>query len=150
MGAPYWDNRARAAITGMSRDTTRAHVVRAALESIAYQVKDLVSLIDGEGTTGLKESGGRRSHPERFSHAVPGRHAATARPPVGAGAAPGPGAAYMAGLATGFWKNLRRSPPCSKPEVFRPGMAPEETGRLHSEWKKAVEWVRLGETARNT
>ena len=49
LGAPYWDNSARAAITGMSRDTGRAHIARAALESIAYQVKDVTDLI-GEGS----------------------------------------------------------------------------------------------------
>src|SRR5690606_17175680 len=55
LGAPYWDNTARATITGINRDTTKAHIVRAALESIAYQVKDLIDLMVNEGGIQLKE-----------------------------------------------------------------------------------------------
>ncbi|MDX1284500.1 MAG: glycerol kinase GlpK, partial [Draconibacterium sp.] len=55
LGAPYWDNEARACIVGMSRDTTKAHIARAALESIAYQVKDLVELMSSNESVQLKE-----------------------------------------------------------------------------------------------
>jgi glycerol kinase len=55
LGAPYWDNSARASLTGMNRDSNKAHIVRAALESISYQVKDLIDLMIKEGGIELKE-----------------------------------------------------------------------------------------------
>ena len=55
LGAPYWDNEARACLSGMPRNTTKAHIVRAALESIAYQVKDLISLMEDKGGIELQE-----------------------------------------------------------------------------------------------
>ena len=65
LGAPYWDNQARAAITGMSRSANKAHIVRAALESIAYQVKDLIDLMGSEaGICTERTQGGRRALPE--------------------------------------------------------------------------------------
>ena len=55
LGAPYWDNQARATISGMSRSANKAHIARAALESIAYQVKDLVDLMGSGAGISLKE-----------------------------------------------------------------------------------------------
>lgn len=55
LGAPYWDSYARASITGMNRGTTKAHIIRAALESIAYQVNDAVNLIENETGVELQE-----------------------------------------------------------------------------------------------
>jgi glycerol kinase len=55
LGAPYWDNSARASLTGMNRDSNKAHIVRAALESISYQVKDLIDLMIEKGGIELKE-----------------------------------------------------------------------------------------------
>ncbi len=145
LGAPYWDNSARASLTGMSRDTTRAHVVRAALESIAYQVKDLIDLMVKEGGIELKElraDGGptRNNFLMQFQSDMLGRE--VVRSTIEEVSALG--ATFMAGLATGFWSSLEDIKTLyNSDRTFAPLMGPEENEKLYSGWKKAVDRTRL-------
>jgi glycerol kinase len=144
LGAPYWDNGARASITGIGRDTTKAHVVRAALESIAYQVKDLIDLMVIEGGMSLKElrvDGGptRNNLLMQFQCDILGRQ--VVRSSIEEVSALG--AAFMAGLATGLWKDLGEIGTLySSDRTFAPELTEEVTVQLYSGWKKAVERTR--------
>ncbi len=145
LGAPYWDNSARASLTGMNRDTTKAHVVRAALESIAYQVKDLIDLMVKEGGIELKElraDGGptRNNFLMQFQSDMLGRN--VVRSTIEELSALG--SAFMAGLATGFWHDLEEIKALySSDRTFSCKMNTEENEMLYDGWKKAVERTRL-------
>lgn len=145
LGAPYWDNTARATITGINRDTTKTHIVRAALESIAYQVKDLIDLMVNEGGIQLKElrvDGGptRNNFLMQFQSDILGRE--VVRSTIEEVSALG--AAFMAGLATGFWKDLEEIKNLySSDRTFSANMKPDETTALYAGWKKAIEKTRL-------
>lgn len=145
LGAPYWDNSARASITGINRNTTKAHIVRAALESIAYQVKDLIDLMVNEGGIQLRQlrvDGGptRNNFLMQFQCDIMGRE--VVRSTIEEISALG--ATFLAGLATGFWKNLEEIKTLySSDHTFTPRKTPEETMKLYSGWKKAVEKTRL-------
>jgi len=145
LGAPYWDNEARASITGISRHTGKAHIVRAVLESIAFQVNDLVELMQKDEAVQLRElrvDGGptRNNFLMQFQADVLNRQVVrSAIEEISA-----LGATFMAGLATGFWKDIGEIEALDmKREAFSPSM--ESTGRdnLVAGWKKAVERTRL-------
>lgn len=145
LGAPYWDNSARASILGMNRDTTKAHVVRAALESIAYQVKDLIDLMVQDGGIELKElrvDGGptRNNFLMQFQSDMLGRD--VVRSTIEEVSALG--AAFMAGLASGFWGSLDEIKALySSDHTFSAVMDARENKKLYAGWKKAVERTRL-------
>ena len=140
LGAPYWDMYARGALLGLTRGTKREHIIRAAQESIAYQVYDLVHAMEadtGMPLTALKADGGasRDLFLMQFQADIMDRE--LRRPAVRETTALG--AAYLAGLATGVWKDLeeiRRLWKCDK--SFTPNMASRERERLLSDWHKAV------------
>jgi len=145
LGAPYWDNSARAAITGMSRNAGRAHVVRAALESIAYQVKDLTDLMNSEAGINLEElrvDGGptRNNFLMQFQSDMLGKILVrTSIEEISA-----LGSTFMAGLATGFWKDPEEINGLRLVDrSFRPEMDPDRVSSLYSAWKKAVRRVQL-------
>jgi glycerol kinase len=140
LGAPYWDNEARACISGMGRDTTKAHVVRAALESIAYQVKDLVNLMDSGSEislTALRVDGGatRNNFLMQFqADILPGTVERSDIEEISA-----LGSAFLAGLATGFWKDREELEHIRKSDkVYIPAMSPENIEKLYTGWKSAV------------
>jgi glycerol kinase len=145
LGAPYWDNSARASITGMKRDTCKAHIVRAALESIAYQVKDLIDLMVREGGVDLKElrvDGGptRNNFLMQFQSNMLGREVVCSKIEEVSAL----GATFMAGLATGFWKDIEEIKALYLTDrQFNPKMGKKETEELYGGWKKAVERTRL-------
>ena len=145
LGAPYWDNEARACLSGMPRNTNKAHIVRAALESIAYQVNDLIRLMEERGGIQLQElrvDGGpthnnflMQFQSDMLNHEV-------VRSDIEEVSALG--ATYMAGLATGFWKDLQEIGSLRDvDQVFRPAMMEKETEKLYAGWQKAVERARL-------
>ena len=145
LGAPYWDNEARACIVGMSRDTTKAHIARAALESIAYQVKDLVELMSSNESVQLKElrvDGGptRNNFLMQFqADMLQGKVERSNIEEVSA-----LGANFMAGLATGFWKNLDEIKQLRKSDkTFQPEKNEEYINVLNDGWKLAVKKSRL-------
>ncbi|WP_163326230.1 glycerol kinase GlpK [Draconibacterium mangrovi] len=145
LGAPYWDNTARACLSGMARNTKKAHVVRAALESIAYQVKDLISLMEEKGAIQLQElrvDGGptKNTFLMQFQSDMLGRTVVRAEIEEVSAL----GATFMAGLATGFWKDLDEIASLRESAlVYNPELDAENTKELYSGWKKAVERARL-------
>ena len=145
LGAPYWDNSAKASITGIGRDSTKAHVVRAALESIAYQVKDLIDLMIEKGGVELKQlrvDGGptRNNFLMQFQSDIVG--CKVARSSIEEVSALG--AAFMAGLATSFWKDMNEIQALYRCDrTFEPQMDKNQKNELYSGWKKAIERTRL-------
>jgi glycerol kinase len=140
LGAPYWDSGARASITGMTRGTKKAHVVRAAEESIAYQIKDILDLMVSESGADLRElrvDGGPTKDAFLMQFQADILDIPVARSAVEELSATG--AARMAGLAVGFWQDkeelnaLRRGA-----ETYRRSMGGDRAARLYAGWKEAV------------
>ncbi len=140
LGAPYWDNGARAAIIGMARNTTRAHVARAAVEAIAYQVSDLVDAMKGEGgvpLTELRVDGGASTN--RFLLQFQADILDVPVAPSPQPEASALGAAMMAGLAVGVWKDLAALASLrTSPVIYRSTMQPAVRSRLLAGWHDAV------------
>ena len=145
LGAPHWDMYARGAILGITSGTTRAHVVRAALEGIAYQVKDLISAFEvstGTPFAELKVDGGASLNDflMQFQADIAGCPIDRSKYVESTGM----GAAFLAGIATGFWKpgeeikNLRISD-----KRFDPGITDQERQRLYNGWLDAVSRVKV-------
>ena len=140
LGAPYWDMYARGAILGLTRGTKREHIIRAAQESIAYQVADLVRAMEadtGGAITQLKADGGAsRDHfLMQFQADIIGR--AVYRPAIRETTALG--AAYLAGLAVGLWANRSEIKALWKCDnTYQPAMSAERRDRLLADWHKAV------------
>ncbi len=139
LGAPYWDSEARGIICGLTRGVNRAHIVRAALESIAYQVFDLVHSMErdlGENISGIFVDGGASGNEflMRFQADILGKN--VSRPAVTETTALG--AAYLAGLSTGIFANIGSLGKEAKAEVFEPSMEEAKREELIEGWKKAV------------
>ncbi len=141
MGAPHWDQYARGAMFGITRGTTGGHIARAALEGIAFQVYDIVKAMEadaGHATTELRVDGGAcrsdylmQVQSDMFSFDI-------VRPQTTETTALG--AAYLAGLAVGFWKNTAEIQAQWQVEkVFRPQMPFEKVARMLHYWQKAVQ-----------
>lgn len=147
LGAPYWDNQARACISGMSRNTKKAHIVRAALESIAYQVKDLIDLMVENASIPFREmrvDGGptRNNFLMQFQSDMLRKEVVRSNIKEISAL----GSTFMAGLACGFWKDLDEIKTLRKVDkTFLPAMASEEIDKLYSGWKLAVKRSRLVE-----
>jgi len=138
LGAPDWDPHARGTIIGLTRGTTRAHIVRATLEAIAYEVGDVITLMMREGgvsVPALRVDGGAAAN--NFLCEV---QATTLGVPVQRAAAletTGLGAAFLAGLGTGFWASLESiSELVRSADTFDPGARDE---RVQQRWRAAVE-----------
>ena len=140
LGAPYWDNQARGVITGMSRNANKAHIIRAALESIAYQVKDLVDLMGAGAGVSLKElrvDGGptRNNFLMQFQSDMLGCSIVRTRIEEISAL----GSAFMAGLATGFWSSIDEISELRLVDrTFEPCMETVEVEKLYEGWKTAV------------
>jgi glycerol kinase len=143
LGAPYWDQYARGAITGITRGTGRAHLARAALEAIAYLTRDVVEAMavdSGLEVNELRVDGGasRNNFLMQFQSDVLGLPVARPRDIE----VTAKGAAFLAGLAVDFWRSpeeLRGLP--VDVEVFQPRMGEEERLRLYGGWRAAVRRV---------
>ena len=140
LGAPYWDADARGLITGITRGTTRAHIVRAALEGIAYQVEDIVRAMQrdsGIKITRLNVDGGASKNNFLLQFQSDISDCEVVRPQTVETTALG--AAYLAGLACGFWKDEREIRATARGyKVFSPNMPEATRAKLLSGWKKAV------------
>ncbi len=140
LGAPYWDSGARGMLTGITGSTNPAEVVRAALESIAYQTRDLVDAMEadtGESLEELRVDGGAAANNflMQFQADILGRP--IVRPADIETTAVG--AAYLGGLATGFWKDLAEVESFWRAERrFEPQMPADARERLYAGWKSAV------------
>jgi glycerol kinase len=145
LGAPYWDAAARGLISGLTRGSTAAHLARATLESVAYQVRDVFDVMQKEAGTELKmllADGGasRNATLTQFQADILGckvlRSASAEASPLGA--------AYLAGLACGIWQDLDEIEQLPRPrKVFEPGMSETERATLYAGWKSAVARARL-------
>lgn len=140
LGAPYWDMYARGCMIGITRGTKREHIIRAAVEAVAYQSADLVAAMErdiGGCLPELKVDGGasRNGFLMQFQADVLNRR--VLRPATSETTAMG--AAFLAGLATGVWENLEeiRSQQNSS-TVYEPEMETEQREKLLRGWKKAV------------
>ena len=147
LGAPHWDMYARGTITGITRGTGRSHIVRAALESIAYQTRDVLDAMmqdTGINLKSLKVDGGasQNNFLMQFQADILGKE--VDRPVVTETTALG--AAYLAGLATGFWKSRDEiAQKWSMDRKFMPVMNIDEREARYSKWKKAVTRATLWE-----
>jgi len=148
LGAPHWDPSARGMIAGITRGTTAGHIARAALESIAYQAGDVLEAMEADSGILVKElrvDGGATSDDllMQFQSDILG--IPLVRPKVRETTALG--AAYLAGLAVGFWNNVAElQTQWQKDREFHPAMAAATVTELKRNWHKAVEraksWLR--------
>jgi glycerol kinase len=140
LGAPYWDMYARGAILGLTRGTTRNHIIRATLESIAYQTRDVLELMRNECGIDLCElrvDGGACANNFLMQFQADILGVPVERPEIIETTALG--AAYLAGLAVGFWKD--QSMIAERRKVnrkFQPSMHEDKRKELYDNWKKAV------------
>jgi glycerol kinase len=140
LGAPYWNARARGTIVGITRGTTREHIARAALESMAYQTRDVLEAMQqdsGMKLGSLKVDGGAAINNLLMQFQADVLGVNVARPIVQETTALG--AAYLAGLAVGFWKDqndvLRN---WALDREFAPAMPSGQREQLYGRWKQAV------------
>ncbi len=141
LGAPYWDSQARGTLIGLTRGTTRGHIARAALEAMAYQTRDVLEAMEADAGTplkGLRVDGGATANNWLLQFQANQLGVAVHRPVVQETTALG--AAYLAGLAVGYWDgldDLRRNWACDA--EFQPTSESTERSRLYADWKRAVE-----------
>lgn len=140
LGAPYWDQYARGAILGITRGCNREHIIRATLESIAYQTYDVLKAMEGDlgqGLKSLKVDGGACANNFLMQFQADILDSKVLKPECIETTALG--AAYLAGLSVGFWKDkdeIKNNWALSK--TFIPSMEKEERDRLLKGWHKAV------------
>ena len=140
LGAPYWDMYARGAILGLTRGSNKNHIIRATLEAIAYQSRDVIEAMQddsGISLSQLKVDGGAvgNNFLMQFQSDILGVQ--VQRPAVTETTALG--AAFLAGLSSGFWSGIDDiSQKCSIDMTFNPSMEPLKRENLYSGWKKAV------------
>ncbi|WP_084245373.1 glycerol kinase GlpK [Planomicrobium okeanokoites] len=140
MGTPYWDSEARGAVFGLTRGTEKEHFIRATLESLAYQTKDVLDCMEQDSGTEiqmLRADGGAVSNDflMQFQSDVLQKDVELAR----LNETTALGAAYLAGLATGFWENLNDIKELdSTKKIYKPKMDEANRDNLYKGWKKAV------------
>lgn len=141
LGAPYWDPHARGTIVGLTRGTTRAHLARAALASMAYQTRDVLGAMQQDSRiplAALKVDGGASANNLLMQYQSDILNVTVQRPVVQETTALG--AAYLAGLAVGFWKDQTDiAANWQLDREFRPQMDERERESLYAGWQRAVE-----------
>jgi glycerol kinase len=150
LGAPHWDPYARGLMIGITRGTTSGHVARAALESIAYQVEDLLDAVSRDSGTTLGElrvDGGAATNDTLLQFQADLLGVPVVRPAVTETTALG--AAYLAGLAVGFWSTAAEiAEQWRADRRFEPMMARPDAERLRERWREAVArskgWIPAG------
>lgn len=140
LGAPYWNQYARGTIVGLSRGSTGAHIARASVESIAFQSMDVLRSMEADASLPIAEvrvDGGATINNELMQFQSDILNTNVMRPRVTETTALG--AAYLAGLAVGFWKDMEEvKQNWQKDKIFIPEMAEEKRTELQKNWKKAV------------
>ncbi len=140
LGAPHWNQDARGLIVGLTRGTGKAHIARAAVESIAYQTADLLEAMQADAKIELKElrvDGGAAKNDSLLQFQADILQIPVVRGKITETTALG--AAYLAGLAVGFWKSkedLRHQ--WQEDKRFEPKMSAEKAAKLQTKWKEAV------------
>jgi glycerol kinase len=141
LGAPYWDMYARGTIVGLTRGANRNHIVRATLEAIAFQVRDVLQAMEDDSgirLKALKVDGGvvANNFLMQFQSDILG--VPVERPALAETTAMG--AAFLAGLAVGFWKDKAEiAARCTVDRIFMPAMEADAREKKYKGWKKAVE-----------
>ncbi len=151
LGAPHWDQYARGTIVGITRGVNKYHIIRATLESLAYQVNDVVRAMEADAELtlqSLKVDGGASANNFLMQAQADLSGAPVERPACIETTAMG--AAYLAGLAVGYWsgkEDVRAN--CKADRIFRPSIEEGEREKRIKGWKKAVtyayDWAREGE-----
>ncbi|MBP2628976.1 MAG: Glycerol kinase [Firmicutes bacterium] len=140
LGAPYWDMKARGAIFGLTRGTTKSHLVRATLDSMAYQTKDVLSAMEADSEIklqALKVDGGAVANNLLMQFQADILGVPVDRPKITETTALG--AAYLAGLAVGVWKTKEDLVSTWQLDNrFEPAMDAEQSAKLYKGWQKAV------------
>ena len=139
LGAPYWDMYARGLMIGLTRGTTRAHIVRAALESIAYQTRDVVETMTKDTQipiNSLRVDGGTAANEFLMQFQADILQVPVDRPAVAESTARG--AAFLAGLGVGFWQSRDDLPVNQDIHRYTPHMAESMRDQLYDGWQEAV------------
>ncbi len=140
LNAPYWDMYARGAIIGLTRASTRQHVIRAAIESMVYQTRDIVEAVNRSGRIAVSElriDGGAARNEVMCQFLSDILNIRVVKPPYVEATAFG--AAYLAGLAVGFWSSQEEISDKWRVETaYEPAMNEERREELYSGWTKAV------------
>lgn len=140
LGAPYWNQHARGTIVGITRGSTDAHIARAAVESIAFQSMDVLKAMEADAGLPIKQvrvDGGATVNDQLMQFQSDILNTAVIRPKVTETTALG--AAYLAGLAVGFWNDIAELQQYwQKDKEFGPSMENEKKEALQKNWKKAV------------
>lgn len=139
MGAPYWDMYARGTIQGLTRGTTKAHIIRATLESLAYQTKDVLDIMveeSGIPLETLRVDGGAASNNFLMQFQADILAKPVERPMVIETTALG--AAYLAGLAVGLWTKKEIATQWQLDRRFLPTLGQDQITTLYQGWKKAI------------
>jgi glycerol kinase len=148
LGAPHWDQYARGTITGLTRGANRGHIARAALESMAYQVADVIDAMEADSgieTTELRADGGAAANDLLLQFQANILDVSVARPQVLETTALG--AAFLAGLAVGFWDSQSElKDQWELDRMFTPTMDAERVERLRAGWSQAVDRARAWES----
>lgn len=144
LGTPYWDSDARGAMFGLTRGTTREHIVRATLESLAYQTKDVMDAMITDSDIDLKilrVDGGAVKNDFLMQFQSNILNASVERPVIQETTALG--SAYLAGLAVGYWKDKEEIAKQWKNErTFESELDTDKRDELYAGWQKAVETTR--------
>ncbi|GAM14749.1 glycerol kinase GlpK [Mesobacillus selenatarsenatis] len=140
LGTPYWDSDVRGAVFGLTRGTSKEHFVRATLESLAYQTRDVLSAMEADSGIELKTlrvDGGAVKNNFLMNFQSDILNVPVERPVVNETTALG--AAYLAGLAVGYWADQQEiASQWAIDRKFEPKMTEEDRNQLYSGWKKAV------------
>ncbi len=145
LGTPYWDSEVRGSIFGLTRGSTKSHLIRATLESVAYQTKDVLSVMEKDSGIQLKTlrvDGGMVANNFLMQFQSDLLRVNVDRPKIQETTALG--AAYLAGLAVGYWKDKNDiAGNWQLDAAFTPSLAIEATEKLYLGWQKAVEAARV-------
>jgi glycerol kinase len=141
LGTPYWDSEVRGAMFGVTRGTTKEHFIRATLESLAYQTKDVLCAMEADSgieLNTLRVDGGAVKNNFLMQFQSDMLDVPVERPVINETTALG--AAYLAGLAVGYWKNQDEiKSQWHMDKRFTPAMEAETSEELYAGWKKAIE-----------
>ena len=144
LGAPYWDMEARGALVGLTRGTSRAHVIRATLESMAYQTRDVVEVMNADSGIPIRElrvDGGAAANDLLMQFQADILGVPVERPALVETTAAG--AAFLAGLAVGFWEGPGDLAQARRSErTFHPAMRSATRASLYEGWMRAVRQAR--------
>jgi len=149
LGAPHWDSSARGALFGLTRGSNRGHIARAALESIAYQVADLMDAVQTDTRTPLQElrvDGGASTNDSLMQFQADILGVPVVRPTMTESTALG--AAFLAGLGVGFWKEVQTISDLPREERrFEPRMPRSQAQDMRERWNEAISRVKSWEKA---